>query len=224
MGAEHLVVRRLRNAVRVGGGERDLLRRSRELHRERMVGPEQSHHVGSIDCKSGQLALVGHTPRHRQRLTADEPAHRLEEGCARLLDRVDDGARDDSAGACEGQRNVEVDQWPRGVAECEVEGAVAVEADHAREVARGIEADRLAVDGEVPAGARAGDGAADDRGPVQNGHRAEREQLRDGAWPGAPCERERRGERSEQCAESDRSVGAGRHGRSTSWVDCGLVA
>src|SRR5205823_1291320 len=111
-------------------------------------------------------------------------------------DRVHDGAGNDPAWTREGDGHAEVHQFPAGIADGEVERACAVEGDHAGEVAYGVQAERVAVDRDLRAGARATDGPADDGGPVQDGQRTEGKELWDRIGSSARDERER--ERAER--------------------------
>ena len=122
---------------------------------------------------------------------ANESAGRLKQRRARLLDRVHDGAGNDPAGTREGDWHAEVHQFSAGIADGEVERACAVEGDHAGEVAYGVQAERVAVDRDLRAGARATDGPADDGGPVQDGQRTEGKELWDRIGSSARDERER---------------------------------
>ena len=95
------------------------------------------------------------------------------------------------AGTREGDWHAEVHQFSAGIADGEVERACAVEGDHAGEVAYGVQAERVAVDRDLRAGARATDGPADDGGPVQDGQRTEGKELWDRIGSSARDERER---------------------------------
>ena len=169
------------------------------------------------------MALVGHAARDRQWLAAYEPARRLEQRRACLLDGVEDGAGNDPTGTCEGYGNVEVQQLAARVPDAEVERARSVEADDAGEVACGVQAERVAVDRQPRAGAGAADGAADDRGAVEDGDRAEIEQLRDRTGSSAGHERERDCERAEHGGELGFSCWAERHRFEYLLVCCDLV-
>jgi hypothetical protein len=128
-----------------------------------------------------------------------------------LLDGVEDGAGNDPAGTCEGDGNVEVHQLAAGVPDAEVERARSVEADDAGEVACGVQAERVTVHRQLRAGAGAADGAADDRGSVEDGDRAEIEQLRNRTGSSAGHEREREHERAEHGYELGFSYWVERH-------------